>query len=61
MYSTHQEFGQEDFKLLRVKCLLKVMKMRKEYDFSKACKNPYACMLKRPIAIRLDTDSVSYF
>ena len=35
--------------------------MRKEYDFSKASKNPYASMLKKPITIRLDEDSVSYF
>jgi len=37
------------------------MKMRKEYDFSKARKNPYASMPKKPITIRLDEDSVSYF
>ena len=35
--------------------------MRKEYDFSNAHKNPYASMLKKPITIRLDEDSVSYF
>jgi len=35
--------------------------MRKEYDFSKARKNLYASMLKKPITIRLDEDSVSYF
>ena len=35
--------------------------MRKEYDFSKARKNPYASMLKKPITIRLDEDSVAYF
>ena len=35
--------------------------MRKVYDFSKASKNPYASMLKKPITIRLDEDSVSYF
>jgi hypothetical protein len=33
---------------------LKVTNMRKEYDFSKALKNPYASMLKKPITIRLD-------
>jgi uncharacterized protein (DUF4415 family) len=43
------------------KNLLKVTNMRKEYDFSKARKNPYASMLKKPITIRLDEDSVSYF
>ena len=37
------------------------MNIRKEYDFSKASKNPYASMLKKPITIRLDEDSVSYF
>ena len=35
--------------------------MRKEYDFSKARKKPYASMLKKPITIRLDEDSASYF
>ena len=35
--------------------------MRKEYDFSNTLKNPYASMLKKPITIRLDEDSVSYF
>ena len=35
--------------------------MRKEYDFSNSLKNPYASMLKKPITIRLDEDSVSYF
>ena len=35
--------------------------MRKEYDFSKAKKNLYASQLKRPITIRLDEDSVTYF
>jgi predicted DNA binding CopG/RHH family protein len=35
--------------------------MRKEYDFSKARKNPYASKLKRPVTIRLDEASISYF
>jgi predicted DNA binding CopG/RHH family protein len=35
--------------------------MRKEYDFSNAGKNPYASTLNKPIMIRLDEDSVSYF
>ena len=35
--------------------------MRKEYDFSNARKNPYASMLKKPLTIRLDEDSVNYF
>ena len=47
--------------LLKSQKLIKVMKMRKEYDFSKARKNPYASMLKKPITIRLDEDSVNYF
>ena len=29
--------------------------MKKEYDFSKARRNPYAARLKRPVTIRLDT------
>lgn len=35
--------------------------MRKEYDFSKARKNPYAAQLKRPVTIRLDASSIAYF
>ena len=35
--------------------------MRKEYDFSKARRNPYARRLKRPITIRLDDQTIRYF
>ena len=35
--------------------------MRKEYDFSKSRKNPYAKQLKRQITIRLDVVAVDYF
>ena len=35
--------------------------MRKEYDFSKSRKNPYARQLRRQITIRLDTAAVDYF
>lgn len=35
--------------------------MRKEYDFSKAQKNPYASRLKRQVTIRMDEGTVRYF
>lgn len=35
--------------------------MRKEYDFSSSRKNPYAAQLKKPVTIRLDQESISYF
>ena len=35
--------------------------MRKEYDFAKSRKNPYASPLKKQITIRLDEDSITYF
>jgi uncharacterized protein (DUF4415 family) len=35
--------------------------MKKEYDFSKAKKNPYAARLKRQVTIRLDQTTVEYF
>jgi uncharacterized protein (DUF4415 family) len=35
--------------------------MRKEYDFSKSRKNPYAAQLKKQITIRLDEGSIQYF
>jgi hypothetical protein len=35
--------------------------MRREYDFSKARRNPYANRLKQAVTIRLDTAAVTYF
>ena len=37
--------------------------MRSHYDFSKmkARKNPYTKLLKQPVTIRLDRDTVAYF
>lgn len=35
--------------------------MRKEYDFAKAKKNPYAKMLKKQITIRLEVETIDYF
>ncbi len=35
--------------------------MRKEYDFAKSRKNPYASQLKKQITIRLDEDAITYF
>lgn len=35
--------------------------MRKQYDFSKGKKNPYASRLKRSVTIRLDELTIDYF
>jgi len=35
--------------------------MRKEYDFSRSDRNPYAKRLKTQITIRLESDIVDYF
>lgn len=35
--------------------------MRKQYDFSKGRKNPYAKRLKKQVTIRLDTPTLEYF
>jgi predicted DNA binding CopG/RHH family protein len=35
--------------------------MRKEYEFAKSRKNPYASQLKKQITIRLDEGSITYF
>jgi predicted DNA binding CopG/RHH family protein len=35
--------------------------MRKQYDFAKATKNPYAGFFKKPVTIRLDEETVRYF
>lgn len=35
--------------------------MRKEYDFSKAKKNPYAKVLKQQVTLRLEIEVIDYF
>jgi len=35
--------------------------MRKNYDFSKARRNPYAKKLKKQVTIRLDSMTIDYF
>lgn len=35
--------------------------MRTEYDFSNARKNPYTKLLKKPITINLDTNTIDFF
>jgi uncharacterized protein (DUF4415 family) len=35
--------------------------MRKQYDFSKSVKNPYAKRVKKQISIRIETDTIDYF
>ena len=35
--------------------------MRKEYDFSRGRRNPYATRLKKAVTIRLDEETVAYF
>ena len=35
--------------------------MRRNYDFSKAKRNPYARRLKKQVTIRLDADTIEYF
>ena len=35
--------------------------MKREYDFSKARRNPYAKLLKRQVTIRLDQATIAYF
>lgn len=35
--------------------------MKKEYDFSKSVKNPYAKYLKKQVTLRLGVDVIEYF
>ncbi len=35
--------------------------MRKNYDFSRSAKNPYARRMKKQITIRLDEETIDYF
>ena len=45
----------------RSKILWRVIKMRKEYDFTKAKPNPYIKKLRKQISIRIDIDTIEYF
>jgi predicted DNA binding CopG/RHH family protein len=38
----------------------RLKRLRKEYDFSKARRNPYARRLKKQITIRLDEPTIAY-
>ena len=38
-----------------------VSKVKAEYDFSNARKNPYAKKLKQQITIKIDSDTIDYF
>jgi predicted DNA binding CopG/RHH family protein len=40
---------------------MRVIDMRKNYDFSNSVSNPYAQKLKKQITIRLDEDTIKYF
>ena len=40
---------------------MKTSDMRKEYDFSKSTKNPYAASLKKPVTIRIEEETIAYF
>ena len=40
---------------------MRVIVMRKSYDFSKSVKNPYAKRFKKQITIRIDEETISYF
>ena len=35
--------------------------MRRQYDFTKARRNPYAGKLKRQVTIRIDEQTIAYF
>lgn len=35
--------------------------MRKQYDFSKSKKNPYAKSLKKQISLRVEKETIQYF
>ena len=45
----------------RTKAILGEYKMRKEYNFSEAKRNPYVKRLKKAITIRLEPDVITYF
>ena len=56
-----ESFLPENLYIINVSNLDKRCTIRKEYDFSKARKNPYAAQVKKQITIRMDEDSIEYF
>jgi uncharacterized protein (DUF4415 family) len=55
--SSQQERPRE----LKQRFMVEDTHMRKEYNFSKSRKNPYAGKLKKQITLRLDEEAVDYF
>ena len=45
----------------RAEAIHEVVIMRKDYDFSKSVKNPYAKHLKKQVTLRLGVDVIDYF
>ena len=45
----------------RAETLWEFFVMKKEYDFAKSVKNPYAKHLKKQVTLRLNVDVVEYF
>ena len=59
-YSDQDYFGSKG-KQERTATIREVYVMRKEYDFSKSVRNPYAKHLKKQVTLRLGTDVIAYF
>ena len=59
-YSGQDYFSSKD-QQERIETIRKVHVMRKEYDFSKSVRNPYAKHLKKQVTLRLGTDVIAYF
>ena len=56
-----ESFLPENLHIINVSNLDKRCTIRKEYDFSKARKNPYAAQVKKQITIYLREDLIEYF
>jgi len=54
--------GKRDHNAFQLFCSKrKMQRMKPEYDFTNAKKNPYAKKLKKQITINIDTDTIDYF
>ena len=56
-----QNFFRQKSQQTRAKQILEFYIMRKDYDFSKSVKNPYAKHFKKQVTLRLNIDVIEYF
>jgi uncharacterized protein (DUF4415 family) len=60
-HNNHSIYQRQESHQNRANAICVEDQMRKEYDFSKGKKNPYAKQLKKQITIRIEEPTIDYF